>query len=88
MTKTSNPTEPDPSALACLKHIRNHRVYLRPGHGQAPCFLHVLRNLEANGLIEKVSDIHLPLELSRLYYRITRAGACVLEQGRPDNRNS
>ncbi|WP_428606829.1 hypothetical protein [Sedimenticola sp.] len=65
-------------ALRCLKTIAagNSRVL-------TPCLPEVLHHLEILGLIVSEPQRRLPLEMSRLLYRLTPAGERVLRQHAP-----
>lgn len=64
--------------LDCLK-----RISAQPCSSVAPCAGTVLQHLLISGLIEQCPTTSLPLEMSRLTYRITPLGSNLIKESVP-----
>ena len=69
----------DKSACDCLEYISHHRVQTSNLAYHPGCNIQIVQHLESLGLIERAYDLLLPLEMARMYYRVTVSGTRVME---------
>ena len=70
----------DKSAYECLEYISHHRVQTSNLTYHPGCNTQIVQNLESLGLIERAYDPLLPLEMARMYYRLTASGTNVIDR--------